>query len=142
MWTGERNRRLSPLERVVGCPWGAFWWSSLICIGALLLASPSARAQAKIVGTYRCASARVGRRTGQCTSPPLILQADGRYHIWGEQGTYKIRGGWLYLSESKKRGRGRLCHGREIVFRYSYRGQRHTIKFRRVVTGEAGQVYI
>ena len=141
MAIGDRNRRFSPLEAVPGYPRGALWWSSLICIGALLLATPSAQAQAKIVGTYRCASAQVGKRTGQCISPPLILHADGRYHIWGEQGTYKIRGRWLYLSESKKRGPGRLCHGREIIFQYSYRGQRHTIKFRREVSAEARQIY-
>jgi len=137
----DRNRRVSPLEAMLGYRWGALWWSSLFCIGVLLHATPSARAQAKIVGTYRCASAQVGKRTGQCISPPLILHADGRYHIWGEQGTYKIRGRWLYLSESKKRGPGRLCRGRQIIFQYSYRGQRHTIKFRREVTEQAGQVY-
>jgi hypothetical protein len=141
MGMAEQNRRFNPPDGVLGRPWGAFWWSSLICLGALLLASPSARAHGKIVGTYRCASAQVGKRMGQCVSPPLILHADGRYHIWGEQGTYKIRGRWLYLSESKKRGPGRLCHSREIIFQYSYRGQRHTVKFRREVTGKTGQVY-
>src|SRR2546426_5671618 len=37
------------------------------------------------------------------SSPPLVLYPDGKYKIWGEQGTYKIEGNRLELSESRKR---------------------------------------
>src|SRR2546425_6796059 len=57
-----------------------------------------------------------GGRSGRCTSPPLVLYADGTYKIWGEQGTYRIDRVQLKLSESKKHGRGRQLRGRQIVF--------------------------
>lgn len=104
--------------------------------------SPSLRAQPQVAGTYRCTSARVGKRVGPCGSPPLILLADGSYHIWGEQGTYTVRGHWVILSESKKRGPGRLRHGREIIFQYTYRGQKHRIQFLREYASPRGSALV
>ena len=104
-------------------------WGVLI-VGGLLLSCPSLRAQPRIAGTYRCASIRVAKQSLPCSSPPLTLYADGSYQIWAERGTYTVMGRFLVLSESKKRGPGRLRRGREIVFEYYYRGQKHTVTFR------------
>ena len=113
----------------------------LLSIG-MVLVCPSLRAQAQIAGTYRCTSAQVGGRSGRCSSPPLILYADGTYRIWGEEGRYRIRGHWIIFSESKKRGPGRLRHGREIVFEYTYRGNKHTIEFRREDARSPGRTLV
>lgn len=118
-----------------------FWWSLLFSLGFLLIC-PSLDAQAQLAGTYRCTSASVGKRVGRCSSPPLVLYSDGSYHIWGEQGTYTIRGHWVILSESRKRGPGRLIHGREIIFEYTYRGQKHRIKFLREYATSRGAAFI
>lgn len=103
---------------------------------------PLLRAEAQVAGTYRCASARVGKRAGRCSSPPLVLYGDGSYHIWGERGTYTVRGHWVILSESRKRGPGRLLHGREIVFEYTYRGQKHRILFLREYASPRDSAFI
>ena len=132
----DRNRSCQQSGLKPRSPRRASGWSLLLSLGALLLC-PSLRAQTRLVGTYRCTSTQVGRRTGLCGSPPLILYADGSYRIWGEEGTYTVRGHWLILSESKKRGAGRLRRGREIVFQYTYRGKRHTVKFRREYSGSS-----
>lgn len=116
---------------------GPFWWGLLLSVG-VLFSCPSVRAQSQIAGTYRCTFAQVGRRVGHCSSPPLILNSDGSYRIWGEEGTYRIRGRSIIFSESRKRGPGRLGRGREIVFEYTYRGQKHRIKFRREQAGPRG----
>ena len=84
----------------------------------------------------------VDGRSGRCTSPPLVLYPDGTYKIWGEQGTYRIDGNQLKLSESKKHGRGRLLRGRQIVFRFSYRGKKQKVTFRRRDPLEVGTAII
>ena len=133
----NRSSQQSGLER--RSPGGAFGWALLLSLGALLFC-PSLRAQTRIAGTYRCTSTQVGRRTGPCSSPPLVLYADGSYRIWGEEGTYTVRGHWVFLSESKKRGPGRLQRGREIIFQYTYRGKKHTVKFRREYSSSSALV--
>ncbi len=106
-------------------PWG------ILIVGGLLLSCPSLRAQPRIAGTYRCASIHVGKQSSPCSSPPLTLYPDGSYRIWAEKGTYTVMGRFLVLSESKKRGPGRLRSSREILFEYYYRGQKYTVTFRR-----------
>ena len=89
-----------------------------------------------------CQRLVVDGRSGRCTSPPLVLHADGTYKIWGEQGTYRIDGNQLKLFESKKHGRGRLLRGRQIVFKFSHRGKKHKVTFRRRDPLEAGTAII
>ncbi|HEX2713800.1 MAG TPA: hypothetical protein VHM88_16510 [Candidatus Acidoferrales bacterium] len=105
-------------------------WGTLIAI-AVLFGCPSLRAQSQIAGTYRCTTIRVGKSSAPCSSPPLTLFADGSYQIWSEQGTYTISGKNVVLSESKKRGPGRLRSGNTIVFQYYYRGRKHVVTFQR-----------
>ena len=104
-------------------------WGLLIVVG--LLGCPSLRAQSQIAGTYRCTHFEVGKRSGRCISPPLTLWPDGTYRIWGEEGTYLVRGRWLVLSQAKKRGRGRVLHNGDIVFQYTLQGQKHKVIFER-----------
>ena len=96
----------------------------------LLLYAPAVRAQSGVAGTYRCMSFNVGGRGGRCTSPPLVLQANGQYQMSSEHGTYTVKGNQIVLSESKIRGAGRL-HDNEIVFEYTYRGLQQTVTYRR-----------
>src|SRR5437899_7691308 len=93
----------------------------LLTVASLLWVCPSTGAGDNYVGVYQCASLVVDGRSGRCTSPPLVLYPDGTYKIWGEQGTYRIDGNQLKLSESKKHGRGRLLRGPQIVFKFSHR---------------------
>jgi hypothetical protein len=111
-------------------PLGFPWWGLLMTAG-LLLGCPGLHAQSQTAGTYRCAAVSVDGRNGRCGSPPLILYPDGSYQIWGEEGTYTVRGDWLVLSQSRKRGRGRMRNGQEIVFDYTYRGRKYKVTFRR-----------
>ena len=119
-----------------------YLWFGLLTFASLLCVCPSISAGANSAGSYHCASLVVNGRSGHCTSPPLVLYPDGTYKIWGEQGTYKIEGNRLELSESKKRGRGRLVGGRQIVFKFTYRGKKHEVTFRRSYSLEAGTVVI
>ena len=118
------------------------FWFGLLTVANLLCVCPSIRAGDNSAGSYHCASLVVNGRSGRCTSPPLVLYADGTYKIWSEQGTYKIEGNRLELSESRKRGRGRLLPGRQIVFEFTYRGKKHKVTFRRRDTLEEGTVII
>ena len=103
---------------------------SLLIFSGLLLFCASLRAEPRISGTYRCHTIRVGDRVTRCSSPPLILYPDGNYQIWAERGTYSVLGKYLVLSESKKRGPGRLRRN-EIVFEYYSGRKKHTVTFRR-----------
>ncbi len=112
------------------------WFGWCLCgmwvAAVLLLSCPPLQAQSHLAGTYTCVNIHIGKRTLSCSSPPLTLRLDGSYEIWGERGTYTVLGRYLVLSESKKRGPGRLeRRGREIVFEYSYRGKKYTVTFRR-----------
>jgi len=79
--------------------------------------APAAHAQTP--GRYRCVKVEVDRRASRCQSPSLILNGDGSYQIWGENGTYEIvQDRWLVLSHSKRRGLGYLEKAGEIVFQY------------------------
>ena len=97
----------------------------------LLLGASLATAQTvNIAGTYRCASFNVGGRGGRCTSPPLILRADGTYQMSSEKGRYVVKNGLLALSASKIRGPGHIL-GNNIVFEYRYAGLVQTVTYRR-----------
>src|SRR2546427_12635476 len=117
-------------------------WFGFLTVASLLWVCPSIRAGSMSSVSFQCASLVVNGRSGRCTSPPLVLYPDGKYKIWGEQGTYKIEGNRLELSESRKRGRGRLLPGRQIVFEFNYRGKKHIVTFRRRKSLEAGQVIV
>lgn len=103
---------------------------SCLSISVVLLFAPVMRAQSGVAGTYQCVSFNVGGRGGRCTSPPLVLQADGQYQMSSEHGTYAVRNSRIFLSESKIRGAGRL-QDNEIVFEYTYRGLPQTATYRR-----------
>lgn len=112
-----------PLRRLLYC--GLFLASLLIFL------APGTKAQENLTGTYVCAEMHVSGHATRCVSPPLILYPDGSYHIWGEEGTYRIQGRWLVLSESRKRGRGRLEPGLKIEFKFTSHGKKHRVIFRR-----------
>lgn len=84
-----------------------------------------------VAGTYRCWSYNVGGAGKRCTSPPLVLNADGTYQMSSERGTYAVSGDQIALSESKIRGPGRLQAGNQVVFEYAYQGQQHTATYLR-----------
>ncbi len=118
------------------CLWG------LLILTGVLLSCPSARAQSQIAGTYRCSNIQVGKRTIRCSSPPLTLFPNGSYKIWGERGTYTVLGRYLVLSESKKRGPGRLRSGHQIVFEYYYQRRKYTVTFRRALTPPSRSAFV
>src|SRR5579883_1207135 len=70
-------------------------------------------------GNYQCVRLELQGRMAPCQSPPLVLNRDGSYEIWGERGTYEVvQGRWLLLSHSKRRGMGHFVNSRDIVFEY------------------------
>ena len=106
---------------------------------ALTAIAPSARAQDKYAGQYRCVRLEFQKQSAPCQSPPLLLDEDGSYEIWGEHGTYEVvQGQWLVLSHSKRRGVGHVVSPVEIVFEYRVDGQRCRVTFRRVFDAPPG----
>lgn len=102
----------------------------LLFVG-LFLTSQSALAES-VSGTYRCWSFNVGGRGGKCTSPPIVLYPDGRYSMSSEQGTYSVAGDQIKLSQSQKRGPGKLLeNGNQIQFQYQYNGLDQTVTYLR-----------
>jgi hypothetical protein len=114
----------------------AYRWLIVASVLAVLGISTSAgalHAQAAFDGKYRCVRIEVGKETGQCQSPPLILSQDGSYEIWGEHGTYKVvQDRWLVLSHSKRRGPGHFVGPDEIVFEYKIGSTTCRVTFRQV----------
>jgi hypothetical protein len=115
-------------------------------IAALALVIP-ARAQQRLEGSYQCVRLEfslspAGQAHGQsapCQSPPLVLNHDGSYAIWGEHGTYDVvQGRWLVLSHSKRRGLGHFINSRDIVFEYRVGGQACRVTFRRIFEAPPG----
>jgi hypothetical protein len=117
-------------------------WCGVIAVFGFLVFSPRAQAKPPVAGTYRCTGVEIGRRQARCTSPPLTLYADGCYRIWGEEGTYRVRGRLLLLSQSKKRGHGRLGPNRQLVFNFTYKGQKHRVTFQREYEALPGSAFI
>ena len=113
---------------------------ALSCFAPLALVSlaglstpPAAHAQAPLAGKYQCVRIEAGNQSASCQSPPLVLNRDGSYQIWGEHGTYEVvQGQWLVLSHSKRRGLGHVKDSREIVFEYKINGQSCRVTFRRI----------
>ncbi|MDP2630102.1 MAG: hypothetical protein Q8P56_01720, partial [Candidatus Uhrbacteria bacterium] len=91
--------------------------------------SPTVLAQ--VAGSYRCYSYNVsGGGGGDCRLfAPIVLNADGRYYVSSEKGTYAVKGDVITLSESKLRGPGKLVGGTQIRFEYDYNGWHHTITY-------------
>lgn len=94
-----------------------------------------------LAGTYRCDTIQVEGKKKRCTSPPLILNSDGSYQLWNEQGTYMVLDKYVVLSESRKRGPGLLKKGREIVFEYFHQNRKYTVNFKRVDTPPPGSAF-
>ena len=108
-----------------------FTFGIVLAMGIFALAIP-AQAQVSLNGQYRCTKVEVNHRTANCQSPPLMLHRDGSYQIWGEHGTYQVvKGRWLLLSHSKRRGLGHFQSINEIVFEYRISGLRYKVTFSR-----------
>jgi hypothetical protein len=103
----------------------------LSALGSCVLPS-QAWAQQRLEGKYRCVQIEVESESAACQSPPLVLNRDGSYKIWGESGTYQVvKGRWLVLSHSKRRGAGHFVLPGQIVFEYQFDGRRCRVTFRR-----------
>ena len=71
-----------------------------LLIAAFALVTP-AKAQ-PLDGNYQCVRLEFQGQSSPCQSPPLVLNRDGSYEIWGERGTYEVvQGNWLVLSHSE-----------------------------------------
>lgn len=119
---------------------------TLVVVG--FLASSSAQAQNKqnkpthtLAGTYRCDAIQVEGHKKPCTSPPLILNSDGSYQLWNEQGTYMVLDKYVVLSESRKRGPGLLKKDTEIIFEYIQQNCKVTVHFKHVDTPPPGGAF-
>lgn len=119
-----------------------YLWLGLAGLATLLAACPTARADSQVAGTYRCMTIQAGTKSRPCTSPSLVLYADGSYEIWGEEGTYTVQGKWVILSHSKKRGPGRLQPGRRIIFEFHTRGKKTEVIFQRRYDALPGSAFI
>jgi hypothetical protein len=107
----------------------------------LLAGRASARAQnqdkdddkERLAGKYRCVRLELEQKSAPCDSPPLVLNGDGSYQIWGEEGTYElVQGHWLILEHSQRRGLGHIVNAREIVFEYRVGDKRCKVTFQRI----------
>jgi hypothetical protein len=108
------------------------------CLGAFGT-MPAAKAQEPLAGKYRCVKIEFDRQSGACQSPPLILSSDGSYQIWGERGTYQVvRGQWLVLSHSKRRGMGHIENPHEIIFEYRVDKRTYRVTFRELIEAPPG----
>ena len=107
--------------------------ATLFMLVAGLIGARPVLAQERLTGEYRCVRVEAEGRSEACQSPPLTLNRDGSYKIWGEQGTYEVvQGQWLVLSHSKRRGLGHVISSSEIVFEYHIRDKSCRVLFRRV----------
>ena len=114
-----------------------------LLIAPFLLASVSSAAPAKgqqrLDGNYQCVRLEFQGQSSPCQSPPLVLNQDGSYDIWGEHGTYEVvQGRWLVLSHSKRRGLGHFVNAHEIVFEYRVGSRVCRVTFRRVFDAPPG----
>ena len=96
-------------------------------------------AQQRLDGDYHCVRIELQGQSAPCQSPPLVLNRDGSYEIWGEHGTYEVvQGRWLLLSHSKRRGLGHFVNAQEIVFEYRVDGRVCRVTFRRISEAPPG----
>lgn len=103
----------------------------LILSALFVVCTPSLKAQTHVAGRYRCKIVKVAGQSAPCRTAPLVLRADGKYEIGGEEGRYEVAGKWLILSDSKRHGKGEIRPGHQIVFRYRYRGRTFQVTFER-----------
>ena len=74
----------------------------------------------------------IDEKSAPCQSPPLVLNEDGSYQIWGEEGSYElVQGRWLILEHSQRRGLGQIVGAREIVFEYRVGDKKCKVTFQR-----------
>ena len=93
----------------------------------------------RFAGTYRCVRLEMDQKSAPCQSPPLTLNQDGSYQIWGERGTYQVMNGqWLVLSHSKRRGVGHMANPHEIIFEYRVDGRLCRVTFRQLFEAVPG----
>jgi hypothetical protein len=114
-----------------------------LATAALLLASVAivipAPAKERLNGNYQCVQLEFDGQSAPCQSPPLVLNQDGSYEIWGEHGTYEVvQGRWLLLSHSKRRGLGNFINSHDIVFEYHVGGRVCRVTFRRIFEAPPG----
>jgi hypothetical protein len=84
-------------------------------------------------GKYTCVRLEMDGKSAPCGSPPLVLNEDGSYQIWGEEGSYElVQGRWLLLEHSQRRGLGQIVSAREIVFEYRVGDKKCKVTFRRI----------
>jgi hypothetical protein len=104
-----------------------------------IAAAIPAKAQRRLNGNYQCVRLEFQGHSAPCQSPPLVLNQDGSYDIWGEHGTYEVvQGRWLVLSHSKRRGLGNFINAHEIVFEYRVDGRVCRVTFRRIFEAPPG----
>lgn len=109
-----------------------------VLLAALALVTPL-KAQERLEGNFQCVRLEFQGQSAPCQSPPLVLNRDGSYDIWGEHGTYEVvQGHWLVLSHSKRRGLGHVVNPQEIVFEYRLEGRICRVTFRRIFEAHPG----
>jgi hypothetical protein len=109
-----------------------------LLITAIALVIP-AQAKERLDGNYQCVRLEFQGQFAPCQSPPLVLNQDGSYEIWGEHGTYEVvQGRWLVLSHSKRRGLGHLVDQHQIIFEYRVDGRVCRVTFRRILEAPPG----
>lgn len=97
------------------------------------------KADQRLDGNYQCVRLELEGRSAPCQSPPLVLNRDGSYEIWGEHGTYEVvQGRWLVLSHSKRRGMGNFVNQHEIIFEYRVGTRVCRVTFRRIFEAPPG----
>lgn len=110
-----------------------------IVLAMVALALPAKAERQRLDGNYQCVRLELEGQSAPCQSPPLVLNRDGSYEIWGEHGTYEVvQGRWLLLSHSKRRGLGHFANPREIVFEYRVAGRLCRVTFRRIFEAPSG----
>ena len=93
----------------------------------------AAQERDRYAGKYRCIRLEMEGKSAPCSSPPLILNEDGSYQIWGEAGSYElVQGRWLILEHSQRRGLGQIVNAREIVFEYRVGEKKCKVTFQRI----------
>jgi hypothetical protein len=87
----------------------------------------------RFAGTYRCVRLEMDQKSAPCQSPPLTLNEDGSYQIWGEEGSYElVQNRWLILEHSQRRGLGQIVSARAIVFEYRVGNKKCKVTFQRI----------
>jgi hypothetical protein len=111
----------------------------MLAVGSAAQAQSESRSQeaaqdrGRFAGKYRCVRLEIDQKSAPCQSPPLVLNEDGSYQIWGEEGSYElVQGRWLILEHSQRRGLGQIVSAREIVFEYRVGDKKCKVTFQRI----------